>query len=406
MKLLLPLALCVGTVLSKSPTHGWNTALEGQFIDFGYSCPSNDKGKCVGNTPFTPERAKAVAEIYPIVSIEKCAGPNDNTEEAIWESAKLLKSFNPNVLVYFYLNSNMDGFACYAMYDYYLSQTQWHLKNDTGGIVHNAQGVPLLDYANTEATDWWANIPLNGTMYSDIIDGVLADISGPPKVTGIAEPRYSALVAGKAAMITNLQAKFKATNDGAVLQNVLTFYENDHHEDWLQYSDGAMAEHFAVFESADPQTGKLNATRVTEYLDTVTYAASLGKFVVMATWPGVYTDVMKWANDTQPTTIAGWKEALVQKHTFALAGYLTVAEPTVYMQYEMWYEGFAGGAVPCPTDPASCPAPDPWYPDLYKPLGAPLGPATRVGNVFTRKFEHATSTLNLDDPDASTVVYF
>ena len=228
-------------------------------------------------------------------------------------------------------------------------------------------------------------------------------------MAGIAEPRLSALAAGKAAMVEKLQGTFNATNGGTVLQNVLSFYGTApfHGLDWVKHSTGAMAEHFAVFESVYSNTGKLNVTRVTAYLDTVSEAARRGKMVVMGTWPGQYVGVMKWFNDTQPkpNDLAGWRAALLQKHTFALAGYLTVATPLVYMQYEMWYEGFSGGAVPCPSDPSSCPAPDPWYPDLFKPLGAPLGPAVRTGNVFVRHFQHATSTLDLDDPDASTVVF-
>jgi hypothetical protein len=64
--------------------------------------------------------------------------------------------------------------------------------------------------------------------------------------------------------------------------------------------------------------------------------------------------------------------------------------------------------LPCDDAPSTCcaPASDSWYPDLSKPLGPPLSAATRSGNVWTRRFAHATSTLNLDDPDASSVVFF
>ena len=82
-------------------------------------------------------------------------------------------------------------------------------------------------------------------------------------------------------------------------------------------------------------TGRLNVTRVVEYLQTVSEAARRGKMVVMGTWPGQYVGVMQWFNSTQPTDVAGWRAALLQKHTFALAGYLTVATPLVFMQYEM-----------------------------------------------------------------------
>ena len=89
--LLLLLLLAPPPTRAAPPTHAWGTAQQGQFIDFGYSCPAADRGKCVGKTPFTPARAKAIAHLYPIISIEKCAGADHNTEVAIWESAKLVR---------------------------------------------------------------------------------------------------------------------------------------------------------------------------------------------------------------------------------------------------------------------------------------------------------------------------
>ena len=78
------------------------------------------------------------------------------------------------------------------------------------------------------------------------------------------------------------------------------------------------------------------------------------------------------------------------------------------MQYEGWYDGLHQGAIACPEAPDSCAAPDAasWYADLFKPLGAPRTAATRSGNTWTREFEHAESTLNLDDPAASGVRFF
>jgi len=36
-----------------------------------------------------------------------------------------------------------------------------------------------------------------------------------------------------------------------------------------------------------------------------------------------------------------------------------------------------------------------WYPEYDKPLGPPLGPATRDGFVLTREFKHASVRLDL-----------
>jgi hypothetical protein len=402
-----------GAAAAAIPTHGWDTALESQFIDFGYSCRAPEN--CVGITPFTQARAEALVSKYAIVSLEKCTGARD-TEEAIWASARLLKSLKPTLKVFFYLATDLGGLSCYSAYHFYMNQTAWHLRNDAGQVVNISAGsdIPLLDYTVAEARDWWASLPLNGTtQYADLIDGVLADGSGSPcPLPGISAARCLALAAGKAAMVAQLQATLTAANGGVVLQNLITLYGNEPNDglDWLQYSNGVMGEHFAVFEDVLP-SGRLNATRVAEFLADIGTAAAAGKLVVMGTWPGLCTTPFaadgypSWPGGTQPNTTLGWQAALLDKHAFALAGFLTVAEANVFQQYEGWYENHQG-AVPCPEDPSSCASPPNWYPDLSKPLGAPLGPAVRAGNTFTRHFQHATSYLDLDQPEASGVTFF
>jgi hypothetical protein len=64
------------------------------------------------------------------------------------------------------------------------------------------------------------------------------------------------------------------------------------------------------------------------------------------------------------------------------------------------------GIVACPEDPESCPSPPEWYPDLDKPLGAPMGQRVEVAPyVWTREFEHATVHLNLNRPNESKVLF-
>ena len=77
----------------------------------------------------------------------------------------------------------------------------------------------------------------------------------------------------------------------------------------------------------------------------------------------------------------------------------------MWLQYEGWYNGITQGAIQCPDAPESCAAPLDWYPDLSAPLGPPLGPASRTGNVWTRSFQHAHVVLDVDNPDASSVVF-
>ena len=160
--------------------------------------------------------------------------------------------------------------------------------------------------------------------------------------------------------------------------------------------------------------GSLNVSLVAKAIQTIQAGAALGKVVVVGLWPGPLVrfgpdgdPLWPEGSGATPRTPAEWRAALLSRHAFAIAFFLTVAEPLVYMQYMLWYNGFSQGALPCNDQPGTCCAPnsDSWYPDLYKPLGAPLGPAKREGNVWTRAFAHASSTLDLDNPGASGVAF-
>lgn len=387
-------------------THGWDTALAAQAIDFGYS-------------QLTPTQARDVASHYGLVSLEKCSSPHD-TEAAIWASAALLKAAKPSIKVMFYLATDLGGLQCYAALHTYLSHPDWWLRDDAGALVNSSSHIPLPDYTVAAMRDFWVAIPLNGTSgsaspFAGLIDGVLADGTGSPCLrlrANISPARCAALAAGKAEMITALQAVFTATNGGVVMQNGIDMYPGNEGRGlpWLRYSNGFQAEHFAVFESLT-QAGTLNASVVASFMDAVATAAATGKLVFVSTWPGLCTTPFdaqgwpSWPGGTQPSTNAGWRAALLAKHTFALAGFLIMAETNVWMSYEGWYNGFVQGAVSCPDDPNACAAPSPWYPELQRPLGAPLGAAVRAPgtNTWTRSFAHAHVTLNLDAPDASAI---
>jgi len=376
-------------------THSWNTALSAQFIDFGYQ-------------PLSEAQATFIANHYGIVSLEKCTG--NPTEVTVWATAKQLKAINPKLKVLFYWDLDQTALNCYDAYHEYMNHSEWWLRDDRGVVVYNAGKIPMMDYTVAAARDWWVNVPLNGTgaPMAPWIDGVLADgTGGTCPASGINAQRCQNLEEAKSLMVSTLQGLFDSTNNGSVIENGLNFYDSHHNMHTLKDSNGIMAEHFAAFEALYPNSGKLNSSQVAKFIELVGTAANAGKMVVVATWVGQYVKPMVWFGNTQPTTNDGWREAMLQKHTFALAGFLTMAAPNVWMQYEGWY-GIAQGACPCPEAPETCMAPTEadWYPDLYKPLGNPLGPAVRAGNVWTRFFEHAKSVLNIDDPDASTVTFF
>ena len=413
---LLLLRLCPLLLLASRPgvraggawTHGWARGLDSQFIDFGYQLMSSSQ-------------ASFVASHYSIVAIEKCWGywnqPSLTTEQGFHVAAQQLKTINPEIKVLLYWNTNQDHLTCYAAAAQLLAEPSWWLRDDSGDVVYVSDGIPMMDTTVAAARDWWAGTPLNGA-WAGLMDGVLADGTGsrcPSKAMSAA--RCQAYVAGRSAMVAELQARLNGPGGGGgiVVGNGIDMClgpETDNGLCTLRDMDGIMLEHFAVFEQVLP-SGRLDVDRVADALARVAQAAAAGKLVVMACWPGPYGGAFDaqgfpgWVGAQAPTTYAGWRAALLEYHGFALAGFLTVAAPSVWMQYQAWYNGFTQGAVPCDDSPSSCAAPasGPWYPGLMRPLGAPLGPAVRAGNVWTRNFSHATSVLDLDDPLASRVAF-
>jgi hypothetical protein len=359
------------------------------------------------------------------VSFEKCTGyPGVSTEVGIYRTAAQLKALNPSLRVLFYLHTDLHNIICYAASARYLASPDWWLRDRNGVVRNDSFGIPYMNFSVPAARAWWVSIPLNGSGSpgASLIDGMLADGTSSTSTAGCADralalspAECAAQVAGKRLMVRDLQAVFDAANGGPVIGNGITMYPKDTDQNMgtLGDSDGIMAEHFATFESV-LGSGALNVTRVALFMQRVGEAAAAGRMVVVATWPGLLVGpttpngFYSWPRGTQPNTTGGWAPVMLQKHTFALAGALTMAHENVWMMYQTWYNGITQGAIPCPANPASCSAPSAaeWYPALYRGLGAPLGPPLRVGNTWTRNFERAVSVLNLDTPDASSVTFF
>ena len=166
-------------------THGWDTAADAQFIDFGYGIISD-------------EQAKFVASNYKIVSLEKCTGRP--TEAGIKTVANKLKSFNPNLKVLFYISATNDALDCYSAYDVFMAHPEWWLRTATGVPINSTSYnySPYPDWRVAAFRDWWVTIPDAGINQPDI-DGVFVDHTSGPCPNGLLniEPGCSEWTAGK-----------------------------------------------------------------------------------------------------------------------------------------------------------------------------------------------------------------
>jgi hypothetical protein len=397
--------------------HKWDTGAEMWFSDFGYST-------------LTPAQAQFVAEHNEIVSLEKCVGsnvPGLKTEDAIYQTAAQLKALKPSIKVMFYWATDQQGLHCYAANQTFAAHPEWWLRDDAGKYVLDGT-QHVIDWTVAGAVEWWLSVPFSGANAEGLIDGVLADSGGYKPYPGISPARCGEIYTAKKAALGRLQAAATELNGGVILANALSMYASQqnpaggrtaHNLDVLDAVDAIQNEHFAVFESVNKHNDSLNVEMVKENLALIEQAAAdPAKLVFVSTWPGLFVTTGSgkpgpgtgpgWPTypaPPSPHTMDAWRSALLDKFEFAFAATLLVAAPNVYQTYGVWYE-MHQGFVDCPTQPSTCCTPPQWYPQLSKPLGAPLGPREQVGPYhWTRDFEHARVDVDLAAPDSASITF-
>jgi len=105
-------------VMDSPWAHGWDTAGQAWWGDFGYSLLDG-------------EQAAFIADNYFLASLEKCTGKSAGlfSEQAIYETAAQLKSLNATVKTTFYWHTGQAGISCYAAQEDFLRHpecTPWN----------------------------------------------------------------------------------------------------------------------------------------------------------------------------------------------------------------------------------------------------------------------------------------
>jgi hypothetical protein len=319
----------------------------------------------------------------------------------------------------------MQQWACYnraePAFAAFLAHPEWWLRDDAGGIVLN-NGSPEYDWTVPAAVDNFVAMPVD----APVLDGFLLDGAAvyQPEA-GVSASRAEAQKVAKWAAVGRLQARLAALNGGLVLANGMAggpvdpFVNDPYNLGVLAFADAVENERGSpAFEQVDATTGALNKDAVAANLAAVERAAALAngtKVVALNYWPGPivgFSDAPDatrgWPayaagdsadvtpNGTAADVVAGWTALLEKWMPFNLASFLSVAGPSSYFTQNVWYAANQGFA-PCPATPGTCVSPD--YPLMRRALGPPLGPRTQLGAYkWTRSFEHAIVTLDLDEP--------
>lgn len=375
-----------------------------------------------------------IADTYKVVLFSKCVQPSENisVSDAIIGLAKRVKARNPSIKVLQYFNVQM--WPCYLdtdpLFAKFLAHEEMWLKDDNGNTVLSQFGTPSMDYTKQAAVDLLVGMPIQDTDGPPILDGFLFDgaaVYNP--ISNISGARNEALKLATWRAAGLVQQRLTAANGGLVLANGMAggpvdpFVNDPYNLGVLDHVNGIENERGTPsFEYVNHTTGAFYNDKVAANLAAVEKAAQYdnGSRVYSGNyWAGPIVGFKKRTpgdnasgfpmyaagdpNNVAPTgtraeIFEGWKQILSKWLPFNLAMFLIVAGDRSYFTQMVWYAAFEG-FMPCPDAPDSCMAPSPFYPEMHKPLGPPAGPRQVLSTYkWVRHFEHATVTVDLDEP--------
>jgi hypothetical protein len=322
---------------------------------------------------------------------------------------------------------------CYAAGEYFIAHPELWVYDDFGNVIMNGPFyLHNLTVADTER--YMVSTPLGvQARNSSLFDGIFADSTLASPYANLSQAPDDALNAAinEVSLAQSLAFNAAAPDGGSsglgiqVIGNGLAQYHGanpgfpaDDGMGMVPFMDGVCVEHFAAFEMTNTSNCSLIPAMMQEMLGHIAATAALNKTVLIKGWPGpVNTPIAQFGPtwpascgaDAGETRIARAANALAY-FTPSYALFLLAVEPTVYWSYSWWYS-IADGYFPpaSEADANTTSAPLGWYPDLSKPLGAPLGPATQIeggsGWIYTRSFEHAMVSVDLANYQAANITY-
>lgn len=317
----------------------------------------------------TDQEIQFIAEHSNFICLEKSHGAriHGSTEAGIADTARRITAKNPKAKVLFYFNAfiNWPGYQAFESY-----RDEWTLRTTSGEIVRHGAGTPRPDPSNPEFRRWWSDVvveanreaPLSGVF----IDAIPQALS-PSLAKQVGETKANEIVDGLRKMI--VMTKRQLGQDRIVLVNGLRATSFREILDW-EGIDGVMIEHFSAFHSTSPEDMKAD-------LESVSLAASKGKFVVLKGWPG-----FNWLDrEMMQTPRSELLQLARQRITFPLACFLVSASHGSHFCYSWGYTDTDGMLHS--------------YPELNRKLGPPKGKASWQGMTASRDFEHASVWVDL-----------
>lgn len=290
----------------------------------------------------------------------------------------------------------------------------WSLKDDKGNPV-DKHGDLMFDYSNPDFRAFFTNLLLDLLTPTvseghPTIDYIYFDGPGGSDVEfadGIGPDRSAKILQDKMDFFTNFQEQLNAKGLGQ--NSFLNGVDNPDSAALLAHTgaSGVMFDHWSIlqflYRGPVSNEGDFNTTAMNEAFELATSDTLANVSILVKGWPG---PIVKQkdnypSNLPQPETPEDYQKIAAERFNSELALFLLIAEDKDWWQYS-WFWGFDDWV---PNQPAST-IPADFFPETKCELGAPKGKyATKDQIIYTRDFDHATVTVNLNNRTESKVTY-
>ena len=340
-------------------------------------------------TAFTAEELDYLAS-FPLVTLEKTTGlqSSGSTDEGTIVAAQGIKERNPRTKVLFYRNV----FVHYGGYSFddRLSQIPHPFLIDKRGHTRLVRNVSeAYDLANPQVVDWWVDTVISVCRH-DAIDGLFLDGNvkalTPYLARQLPSGKKEAVTAGYRDMIRRVRADIPES-DLLIANIIRASFFPDAGLAYLESFDGSYIEGFDVV------VGKMTESElVARGIEAFQQAARDGKIVAMTLGLGESVADATKIDDTR-TRVDGLP-AMEERVNYLIGLFLVCAEQYSYLYV---HDGYSAE-----LHRGECQS-KVWlkrFPQYDKPLGPPLGPATRNGFVYSRRFKHVNVLVDLEKKQA------
>ncbi|WP_197440933.1 putative glycoside hydrolase [Thalassoglobus neptunius] len=339
-------------------------------------------------TAYSDEELNFLAK-FPLITFEKANGHRDygSIEAGTLAAARAVKAINPDTTILYYRNVivHYQGYEA----DKELEQIPDAFLHDSNGrtnLIRNR--LEAYDLSNESVRRWWVRACQDVTS-SPHIDGVFLD--GNVKAL---EPNFLRNQIGasrKDETIDGYHSLTKQTReaigpDKLMVANILRARFDNAGLEYLDTFDGSYLEGF--FHNVE---GVSYEEYVAKGIDAMQQAARQGKIIAFTSGmipPGAETRNTSVLGIDEPHRIAGSDDQTKSSLVYPLAIFLICAEKHSYFRI---HEGYSADENTRWMR---------WFPEYDRPLGPPKGPAQRDGFRYSRSFQHATVSVDLENRNA------